>query len=77
MQECPAGQGEQNDAPPLECVPKGHAWQIPTPGGLYVPALHSVGEMGAEPFIQERPAGQIWHTDAAPRLNLPSGHCLF
>lgn len=31
---CPAGHGEQNDAPLSEYVPKGHASQIPTPGGL-------------------------------------------
>ena len=31
---CPAGHGEQNDAPFSEYVPKGHASQSPTPGGL-------------------------------------------
>jgi len=30
--------------------------------------------MGTEPFMHDRPAGQMWQTDAAPRLYLPSGH---
>ena len=47
---------------------------MPTPGGLYVPGEHSVGDIGSEPFMHERPAGQTRQDDAPPRLYLPSGH---
>ena len=47
---------------------------MPTPGGLYVPEEHSVGDIGSEPFIHDRPAGQMRQDDALPRLYLPSGH---
>lgn len=49
---------------------------MPTPGGLYVPEEHSVGDIGSEPFIHDRPAGQMRQDDALPRLYLPSGHLL-
>lgn len=47
---------------------------MPTPAGLYVPGEQSLGGIGMEPFMHERPAGQTWQADAPPALYLPSGH---